>query len=94
MQLIEYTAEMLGLTIEGLAKRLNMNARTLMSYNSMSREIPVWRVVQLVQELGMSWVKVGDLLERDFTKAQVKKLAVSIKARGKHYEKPDSADDD
>ena len=74
MQLFEHIKEMWGLSIQKLGKRLKISTGTLNSYNYFQRELPLWRLIQIVYETGISWEKVGVLLEADYSKSKVRKL--------------------
>lgn len=102
MQLFEHIKEMWGLSIQKLGKRLKISVGTLNSYNYFQRELPLWRLIQIVYETGISWEKVGALLEADYTKSKIRKLLnndapkqfQSIMEDFKNDTNKDSADND
>lgn len=75
MQLFGHIKEMWGLSLTKLAERLKISHRTVVNYDNFSRELPLWRLIQLVYETGMAWEKVGELLEQDYTRRKVNALA-------------------
>lgn len=66
-----------------LSNRLGMREQTFSHYRTGRRELPLWRVVQMVYRFNLSWTTAGELLEKDFPRTEIARLVVK-------YDKPSS----